>query len=156
MTTSLVAALTGMPPPVRSAIIWTLTDAGFPRPDAEAWANGWAMNPDPALVAHQAIAYDDHGIPIDHAIDWHQHGFLAHEAICLHDNRWQPADAATARDLTYNHNLGDLDDWITTGLPAHRVIAYLHAQVHVDEVDTYEAQPGGSDDALGMLAGLLG
>lgn len=152
--TAEVAALMGIPPAIRSAIIWALTDAGFPRHDAEAWADGWSMRPDPRLVAHQAITYDDHGIPLAQAIDWHQQGFYAHEATCLYDTRWTPADARTIRD--HDHALGDIEDWAATGLPARRVIAYLQASVAVDEVAHYEAAPGGPDAALGMLTGLLG
>ena len=158
MTTAdnrLSAGQLGIPPVVRAAIIWALTDAGFPRPDAETWATGWACRPDPALVVHEAIAYDDHGIPLTQAIDWHQHGFYAYEATGLYDIRWTPADAATIRDLLYDTGI-EIDEWAVQGLPADRVIAYLLADVHIDEVDIYEAEPGGPVAVLGMLAALIG
>lgn len=146
-------APTGMPPAVRSAIIWTLTDQGFPRHDAEAWANGWSCGPDPAMVAHQAITYDDHGIPIDQAIDWHQHGFYAADACCFYDAGYTPAQAGFVVDLAQTDDA--IDDWLATGLPAARVIGYLRAQVNVDEVAEFESAPGGPDALVGALAALL-
>ena len=154
-TTASTGSATGLLPAVRSAIVWTLTDLGFPRHDAEAWADAWSMKPDLALVAHQAVAYDDHGIPLAQALDWHHRGFIAYEATCLYDARWTPVQAATARELAWNTGT-ELDDWLRTGLPADRGIAYLRANVDIDKIDDFEAAPGGPGALVEMLAGLLG
>lgn len=128
-----------------------LLDACIPRPDAEAWADPSTWTAGSSIVAAEAIAYDDHGIPLNQAIDWHEHGFYANEAICFYDRRYTPEQAMTVVNLT-NHE-EDIE-WLATGLPADRVIAYLRAGVTLDEYDDFE-HTDESDDALTMLAGFL-
>lgn len=134
---------------IRSANIWALLDECFSRRDAEAWADGWkaGLFVNPAEV----IAYDDHGIPLDQAITWHQHGFHAAEAIGFYNRRYTPEQALTVTLLT---NDDEDIEWLATGLPADRVIAYLRAGVTIDEFDAFEASDE-SGDALTMLAGFL-
>lgn len=136
----------------RSAVILPLLAAGFPLPDAEAWADGSTWLAGSSIVAAQAIAYDDHGIPIDQAITWHEHGFYAAEATCFYDHCYTPAQAATVTDLAGQDS--DIDEWLATGLPADRVIAYLRAGVTLNEYADFENNEG-TTETLTMLAGLL-
>ncbi len=135
---------------IRAANVWALLDECFPREVAEAWADGWKaglfVNPT------EVIAYDDHGIPLDQALTWHQHGFDAAEATCFYDRHYTPEQALKVTLLTN----GDEDiEWLATGLPADRVIAYLHAGVTLAEYDDFENNDDPTDEALTMLAGFL-
>lgn len=141
-----------LPPTDRSAIVATLLNACFARADAEAWADATTWTAGSSIVAAEAIAYDDHGIPLDQAIAWHAQGFEAAEAICFFDRRYTPEQALTVIDLT-NHE-EDVER-LATGLPAERVIAYLRAGVTLDEYDDWEKSNDSSDEALAMLAGFL-
>lgn len=137
----------------KSAVAWTLIDEGFPPSAAEAWADCWNVWLDPYTVIAQAIAYDDHGVPLDQAINWLQHGFLAAQATCFYDHRYTPLQAATVTELVEHDT--DIDEWLATGLPADRVIAYLHAGVTLHEYDDFENSGSPTDEALNMLAGFL-
>lgn len=139
-------------PTDRSVIVSMLLDACFSRADAEAWADGSTWTAGSSIVAAEAIAYDDHGIPLDQAIAWHSQGFEAAEAICFYDRRYTPEQALTVIDLTTNEE--DVE-WLATGLPADRVIAYLRAGVTLDEYDDWENSDASTDEALTMLAGFL-
>lgn len=127
-----------------------LLDACFARADAEAWADASTWTVGSSIVAAEAIAYDDHGIPLDQAIAWHAQGFEAAEAICFYDRRYTPEQAVTVMNLT-NQDI----EWLATGLPADRVIAYLRAGVTLDEYDDWENSDDSTDDALAMFAGFL-
>lgn len=146
--------LLGAPPGMRPAIIWALTDQGFPRPTADAWANAWTFIPEPGLVLVEATCFDDHGIPLEEALLWNLHGFFAAEATCFYDAKYTPSQAATVRDLVEYEF--EVDDWLATGMPAERVIAYLRAEVEIDEMPAFEAASGGPMGPLSTLAALLG
>ncbi|GAA4372816.1 hypothetical protein [Nocardioides caricicola] len=139
-------------PTDRADIVAMLLDACFPRADAEAWADASTWTAGSSIVTAEAIAYDDHGIPLDQAIAWHAEGFEAAEAICFYDRRYTPEQAVTVIELT-NHE--EDREWLATGLPADRVIAYLRAGVTLDEYDDWENNDDSSDEALTMLAGFL-
>ncbi|HEY0889512.1 MAG TPA: hypothetical protein VGE38_07875 [Nocardioides sp.] len=137
-----------LPPTDRSVIVAMLLDACFSRADAEAWADASTWTAGSSIVAAEAIAYDDHGIPLDQAIDWHAQGFEAAEAICFYDRHYTPEQAQTVINLTHQ----DIE-WLATGLPADRVIAYLRAGVTLDEYHDCENSDDSTDEALTMLAG---
>ncbi|NYD40021.1 hypothetical protein [Nocardioides panaciterrulae] len=138
-----------LPPTDRSVIVAMLLDACFPRADAEAWADGSTWTAGSSIVAAEAIAYDDHVIPLDEAIAWHAQGFEAAEAIYFYDRRYTLEQAITVINLT-NQDI----EWLATGLPADRVIAYLRAGVTLDEYGDWESSDA-TDDALTMLAAFL-
>lgn len=150
--TFIITVSNWVPPTDRSAIIAILVDACIPRPDAEAWADASTWTAGSAIVAAEAIAYDDHGIPLAQAIAWHEQGFYAAEATCFYDQRYTPAQAATVTELADQD--ADIDEWLATGLPADRVIAYLRAGVTLNEYDDFE-NSAESADAVIMLAGFL-
>ena len=133
-------------------IVWALLDAGFPRDDAEQWARSWVLIPEPALVLAHAIAYDDHGIPLQQALEWHQRGFDVGEACGYYDAHYTPVQVAWVELLIHEHD--QIEDWLATGLPADRVIAHLHAGVRAHEAAAFEAIDG-TGDTLGMLAAFL-
>ena len=130
-----------------------MLDAGFSRADADSWANGWAGRPEPALVLAEAVAFDDHGIPLTEALAWHGLGFESYEAIALYDARWKPAESARVRDRLFD--IADLDEWVATGLPASRVLAYLRAGVSCHEHDAFEGPDKDTDSMLAALGALL-
>ena len=144
---------TWVPPKDPATIIGLLDDAGFPRPDAEAWADGSTWLAGPSIVAAEAIAYDDHGIPLDQAITWHEHGFYAADATCFYDHDYTPEEAATVAHLVDQD--ADTDERLATGLAADRVIAYLRAGVTLDVYTDFENSDDSTDDALTMLAGFF-
>ena len=74
------------------------------------------------------------------------------EAICFYDRRYTLDQALTVIDLTTDEEDGE---WLATGLPADRVIAYLRAGVTLDEYDDWENSDDSTDEALTMLAGFL-
>lgn len=137
----------------RTAIIWTLLQDGFARPDADEWVEAWAGPPDPALVSIEAIAFDDHGMPLARAIAWHLQGFYSFEAACLDDLAWTPREAATVRDLAGDDSA--FVEWSAMGLPASRVTLYLRAHVGPDEVAGFEALDQETEHTLLMLTALL-
>ncbi|HET7356688.1 MAG TPA: hypothetical protein VFJ09_08445 [Nocardioidaceae bacterium] len=104
--------------------------------------DGWLVH-----VAAEAIAYDDHGIPLDQAIAWHAQGFEAAEAICFYDRRYTPEQALTVINLTTDE---EGVEWLATGLAADRVIAYLRAGVTLDEYGDWENSDDSTDEALTM------
>lgn len=140
-------------PAVLAAIVWQLLDAAFPRSTADAWATGWLGRPEPHLVLNDAIAFDDHGIDLEQALQWHQAGFAAYEATPLADEGWSPSEAETVRDLAEDQET--FYDWIATGLPPERVIGYLRAHVGIGESHVFEALGDNVDITLAGLAALL-
>ncbi len=143
----------GLAPTDRSNVIHTLVEAGFPRAHAEAWVDCWNHWADPCFVAAQAIAYGNHGIPLDQAIPWLKLGFLASDAIGFYDRCFTPEQAATVSDIALHDNL--IAAWLLTNLPAEKVIAYLQAGVTLNEYKAFEASDDSSDEALALLAGFL-
>ena len=138
-------------PMARNAIVRCLLAEGFTRADANIWGNNWAGWPDLDDVACTAIAYDDHGVPAEQAVDWNDERFLPHEALRLYDIGWTPAEAAWIRDLLPDADC-DITDWANLKIPPARVAEYLAAGMTTYEVATLEESQPPSTETLSFMA----
>lgn len=109
-----------------------------------------------AFIVEQAIAFRDAGIPNDEAFGWIILTKGADEAIHLRSLGWNPTTYTKLNDLTTRDRHGRRQ-WLTSGIPAWRVLRYLAAGLTLSEAHDQEDRHNAGEDtdpAIDLLIGL--
>lgn len=136
------------------AIRQHLLDLCFTREEASVWANAWSCQTPPEAAVAQAVEFDDLGIPLAKAAEWHLAGFYAREAVAWIRGGFtiSQADHIVARIGVF-----EACEWLDLKMPPALVTAFVNAGVAPDEAPTWMAlDPEDRTARLTMLAALNG